>query len=150
MNSRTICVRFPFREALGTRCQPNPAEIATLAHTGHCLTIAHTRIGREALSIYKLGRTNQPAAEAGGTRDRRRKQCLVSGDEQARQSVDEGQWRGREHQRDRHLLEQKWGSCAEVGKHAKNYGYTRPYWYMPQPIISTGTQGPLTNSIHNR
>ena len=100
---------------------------------------------REALSAYKPACADQSAAEAGGTRDRRRNQCPTSGDEQARRSAEGGHRRGREHQRDRHLLEQKWGSCAEVGKHAKNYGYTRPYWYMPQPTTSRYRELPFKN-----
>ena len=72
----------------------------------------------EALSVYKPARADQSAAEAGGTRDRRRNKCPTRVDEHVRRSVKWGHRRGREDQRGRHLLEQKWVHRRKVGADA--------------------------------
>ena len=73
--------------------------------------------GREALSVYRPGRADQSAAEAGGTRDRRRNQCPTSGDEQAPPSAEGGHHDGHEQRGGRHLLAFKWVIQRKVPEH---------------------------------
>ena len=100
-------------------------------HLGQRIVRAGQAAGREALSVYKAGRADQSAAEAGGTRDRRRNQCPTSGDEQAPPSAEGGHQDGHEQRGGCHLLAFKWVLRRKVPEDAVFSGCTRPYCYMP-------------------